>query len=85
MDFQKAQKEKLRFWQVLGHVVHFIHVYELSSSLRGENVFKCTFFHIPLLTQLDPTDKSLLTVYVITVEKFVKSQIWQHGFTNILE
>lgn len=35
--------------------------------------------------QLDPTDKSLLTVYVITVEKFVKSQIWQHGFTNILK
>lgn len=66
-------------------MVHFIHVYELSFSLKGENVFKSTFFHIPLLTQLDPADKSLLTVYVITVEKFVKSQIWQHGFTNILE
>jgi len=43
------------------------------------------FFHIPLVTQRDPTDKSLLTVYVIPVEKFVKSQIWQHGFINILE
>lgn len=27
-------------------------------------------FRMPLLTKLDPTDKSLLTVYVITVDNF---------------
>lgn len=83
MHFQKVHQKKLE--SDLGCEVHFIHVYELSSFLRGENAFKCTFFHIPLLVQLDPSDKSLLTVYVITVEKFVKSQIWQHSFKNILE
>lgn len=34
----------------LGHVVHFIRVYELPSSLRGENAFQRTLFHVPLLT-----------------------------------
>jgi len=28
------------------------------------------FFHIPLLTKLAPRDKLLLTVYVITMDKF---------------
>lgn len=27
-------------------------------------------FHVPLLTKLDPADKSLLTVYFITLDKF---------------
>lgn len=85
MDFQKAQKEKLRFWQVWG-MWFILYTYMSFPPPSGERMSSnAHFFHILLVTQLDPTDKSLLTVYVITVEKFVKSQIWQHGFTNILK
>lgn len=72
----------------LVHVVHFIRVCELPSSLRGEDAFQCTLVHVPLLMELDPTDKSLLPVYVITVEKFVKLRdlaAWFHKHPRIGE
>lgn len=85
MDFQKVYQKKFEFCQVWG--VWFILYMDMSfhPSSEESRTSNAHFFHIPLLVQLDPSDKSLLTVYVITVEKFVKSQIWQHSFTNILE